>query len=238
MPIKKIKSLLVAGILIFSMSGQVFATGELPIQGTAAIEYPNFGDFSKKDFSLQNGNITLTLFKDSNGYRASVKWLAENYKVVSVKMIYEDGTYSVRDIMLQGETGAGQDCYIAVQNGDCYSVLINDGVANNTLVRVEVTFENLTKGDVPVVPEEPDTPDVPDVPEEPDTPEEPDVPDTPDVPEVPEEPDTPEVPEEPNTPEENVNEPQTGDTSLIPVVAIATVSAVGLLALRKKDEEE
>ena len=199
---KRIKSLLVAGLLVMSMTGGAFAAEtELPASGTSVIEYPNFGDFSFKDYSLQGGNIILTLYKDSNGYRANIKWVAENFKVTGIKMIYEDESFSVRDIMLPGEAAEGQDCYIAVQDGEYFKVAVNDGIKDKKLVKVEVMFENLTKDDEPVVP-----PVIP--------------------------------PVDPEEPEEDVKDPETGDASIMPIVATALASAAGLFVLSKKDDEE
>ncbi len=198
---KKIKVLLLTGVLSLCMCANAFAeNSELPASGTSVIEYPDFGDFSFKDYSFQDGNIILTLYKDSNGYRANIKWVAENFKVTGIKMIYEDGSFSVRDIMLPGEAAEGQDCYIAVPDGDHFKVAVNDGVKDKKLVKVEVMFKNLTKDDEPVPPVDPEEPPV----------------------------------EE----EEKVDDPETGDISIIPIVGIAVVSAAGLFVLNKKDDEE
>ena len=154
---KKAKCLLVAGLLALGMSGVSFANElELPTIGTSVIEYPNFEDKTFKEFKLQGDNIILTLYKDSDGYRANVKWVAENLNVTGIKMIYEDGSYSYRDIMVEAEEG--KDCYLAIKDGEFYKVSINDGVKNKELVKVELTFENLTKSDEPITPWEPEEP--------------------------------------------------------------------------------
>lgn len=154
---KKAKCLLVAGLLALGMSGVSFANElELPTIGTSVIEYPNFEDKTFKEFKLQGDNIILTLYKDSDGYRANVKWVAENFNVTGIKMIYKDGSYSYRDIMVEAEEG--KDCYLAIKDGEFYKVSINDGVKNKELVKVELIFENLTKSDEPITPGEPEEP--------------------------------------------------------------------------------
>ena len=191
---KRIKSLLVAGLLVMSMTGGVFAAeSELPTTGTSIIEHPDFGDRTFKDFKFQDDNIILTLYDDSDGYRAVIKWVAENFKVTGIKMTYEDGTYSIMDIKLPGETEEGQDCYDAVLNGDLYNVAINDKT-DKKLVKVEVMFINLTKDDKPVTP--------------------------------------------PVEPKEEITDPETGDASIIPIVATAVISAAGLYVVSRKDDEE
>ena len=56
------------------------------------------------------------------------------------------------------EAEEGKDCYLAIKDGEFYKVSINDGVKNKELVKVELTFENLTKGDEPITPGEPEEP--------------------------------------------------------------------------------
>lgn len=154
---KKVKCLLAVGLLVLGMSGVSFANElELPTIGTSVIEYPNFEGKTFKEFKLQGDNIILTLYKDSKGYRANVKWVAENFNVTGIKMIYKDGSYSYRDIMIEAEKG--KDCYLAIKDGEFYKVSINDGVKDKELVKVELAFENLTKSDEPITPGEPEEP--------------------------------------------------------------------------------
>lgn len=206
---KRIKSLLVAGLLVFSMSGAVFAEGaDLPKEGTIKIDYPDFGVKTFKEYKLQGGNIILKLYNDNNDYRADVRWNPEVVKVTGIKMTYEKAegeeveTYSTRDIKLPDEVQAGQDCHVAVKEGDLYKVTnVADSIKDKKLIKVEIMFENLTKDDEPVVP-----PVIP--------------------------------PVDPEEPEEKIDDPETGDTSMMPIVVTAVASVAGLFVLNKKDDEE
>jgi hypothetical protein len=203
---KRIKSLLVAGLLVFSMAGGVFAEGsDLPKEATAKIENPDFGDFMYKTYELQDKFIVLKLTRHSSGgdsyddYQAHLTWDAEKYEVTHIKMVYEDESFTERDIMIKA--AEGKDCYVAVlgEDGKYRVSPIGDDVSGKKLIRVEVTFKNLTKGNNPVVP--------------------PVVPPT-------------------EEPEEDVYDPETGDASIMPIVATAILSAAGLYVVCKKDDEE
>jgi hypothetical protein len=203
---KRIKSLLVAGLLVFSMAGGVFADEvELPDNGTAIIKNPDFGDFMNKTYELQDKFIILKLTRHSSGedsyddYQAHLTWDAEKYEVTHIKMVYEDESFTERDIMIKA--AEGKDCYVAVlgEDGKYRVSPIGDDVSGKKLIRVEVTFKNLTKGNNPVEP-----------PVEP--------------------------PKE--EPKEEVYDPNTGDASIMPIVATAILSAAGLYVVCKKDDEE
>lgn len=203
---KRIKSLLVAGLLVFSMAGGVFAEGsDLPKEATIKIENPDFGDFMNKTYELQDKFIILKLTRHSSGedsyddYQAHLTWDAEKYEVTHIKMVYEDESFTERDIMIKA--AEGKDCYVAVlgEDGKYRVSPIGDDISGKKLIRVEVTFKNLTKGDNPVVP--------------------PVVPPT-------------------EEPEEDVYDPETGDASIMPIVATAVLSAAGLYVVCKKDDEE
>lgn len=194
---KRIKSLLVAGLLIFSMSGAVFAEGaDLPKEATIKIEYPDFGASTQKIYELQDGKILLTLNDDSSGYRAFVNWVAAEYKVTQIRLFFDDGSHSVIDVKLPGEAKEGENCYEAKLIGDKYKVSVGNITTDRQLIRVEIDYINLTKSDNPVTP--PVTPD----------------------------------------PEEKVTDPETGDASIMPIVATAVLSAAGLYIVCKKDDEE
>jgi hypothetical protein len=56
---KKIKSLFVAGLLVFGMNGAAFAEGaDLPKTSTSIIEYPKFEE-GKRIIELQGGLIIV-----------------------------------------------------------------------------------------------------------------------------------------------------------------------------------
>jgi LPXTG-motif cell wall-anchored protein len=146
---KKVKSLLIAGLLVFGMGGNAFAAeeGELPATATSTITNPKFEEgLTQRVIELQNGNIVVTLNKDG---RVLVKWKSEVIKVTKVNVTFKDETVATQDIYLPGEKPEGQDCHAAQADGEWFKSLIQN---SGEIVKVEITFENLTKGDKPVVP--------------------------------------------------------------------------------------
>ena len=151
---KKIKSLIVAGLLMVGMCGTVFANEvELPKVGTAVIENPAFEE-GKRVVSLQDGLITVTITENEDG----------TYDIL--KTFYENGSL-VSDDFFNPE----YHCANIIKEGDIYKVSL-EGLAEvpegfdsmGKLVKIEVTFENLTKGSDPVEP--PVDPEPPVVPKE------------------------------------------------------------------------
>lgn len=65
---KKIKSLLVVGLLVVGMNGNVFAAeeGELPAISTSTISNPAFED-GKRVVELQGGLIVVEMTEKENG---------------------------------------------------------------------------------------------------------------------------------------------------------------------------
>lgn len=159
---KKIKSLLVAGLLVVGMSGNVFAAeSDLPSISTSTITQPKFED-GKRVVELQGGLIVVEMTEKENGeYDVVVKWKEESIKILGVKTYYENGSidhtnyfeelYHCNTLGEEGEFVFGK----VLGGGEGFSGPLGE------LVKVEVTFENLTKGDEPVVP-----PEEPEVPEE------------------------------------------------------------------------
>lgn len=150
---KKVKSLLVAGLLVFSMVGNAFAEeSELPSVSTSAITYPNFED-GKRVVELQGGLIVVEMTEKENGeYDIVVKWKGESIKILGVKTYYENGSidhtnyfeelYHCNTLGEDGEFVFGE----VLGGGEGFSGPLGK------LVKVEITFENLTKGDEPVEP--------------------------------------------------------------------------------------
>ena len=151
---KKIKSLLVAGLLVVGMGGNAFAAeeSELPSVSTSTITHPKFED-GKRVVELQGGLIVVEMTEKENGeYDIVVKWKEESIKILGVKSYYENGStdhtnyfeelYHCNTLGEEGEFVFGK-----VLGG-------GEGISGplGKLVKVEVTFENLTKGDEPVVP--------------------------------------------------------------------------------------
>ena len=153
---KKVKSLLVAGLLVFSMAGSAFAAeeSELPSVSTSVITHPKFED-GKRVVELQGGLIVVEMTEKENGeYDIVVKWKGESIKILGVKSYYENGSidhtnyfeelYHCNTLGEEGEFVFGK----VLGGGEGVSGPLGE------LVKVEVTFENLTKGDEPVVPPE------------------------------------------------------------------------------------
>ena len=157
---KKLRTLLLAGLLTLGMSAVAFANegeGELPAVSTSTITNPDFEE-GKRVVELQGGLIIVDMTEKENGeYDIIVKWKGESIKILGVKSIYENGTidhtnyfeelYHCNTLGKDGEFDFGK----VLGGGNGFSGPLGK------LVKVEVTFENLTKGDDPVVPpQEPD----------------------------------------------------------------------------------
>ena len=153
---KKVKSLLVSGLLVFSMAGSAFAAeeSELPSVSTSTITHPKFED-GKRVVELQGGLIVVEMTEKENGeYDIVVKWKEESIKILGVKSYYENGSidhtnyfeelYHCNTLGEEGEFVFGK----VLGGGEGFSGPLGK------LVKVEVTFENLTKGDEPVIPPE------------------------------------------------------------------------------------
>ena len=85
---KKLKSLLVAGLLVVSMSGGVFADN---VYVNDALIVKNIK--LEEVFTFQDGNVLLELDEATNSLIADLKisWV-ENYNITYVKLILKDGT--------------------------------------------------------------------------------------------------------------------------------------------------
>ena len=214
---KRIKSLLVAGLLVLGM-------GFAKVNSFAAEVDPLVSKIINIDFvqgetqkveTLQHGYITVTMNRDAEGkYEIIVKWDKTVLDVVKVESIFEKNTL-FSDL---------NTCYSHEDDGQYITIVIKDanigpeafGSPNyGELTGVNVYF-NLVDSDGDGTPDfKDDTPNG----DEPGEGEEPG-----------------EEPEEPKDPD--VTDPETGDASIIPIVAVAAVSVAGLFALRNKDDEE
>jgi hypothetical protein len=206
---KKIKSLLVAGLLVLGMSGMkndVFAAELL----TSTIKDIVFvTDETQKVIPLQNGYITVTINKNNGVYDVVVEWDKTAVDVVGMTSIFENNS-------LYSDFNT---CYDYVTDGNKIIVTIRDVGSVPTgfdpmgeLVQIDVNFNLVdTDGD--------GAPDIKD--------------DTPNG----EEPEDPQPPAEPQEP--TVIDPETGDVSTIAFVATIALSTAGLVYVnRKKDDEE
>ena len=196
---KKIKSLLVAGLLVVGMSGNVFADDDTPIvpPHESSITHIVLGD----EYSLQDGGLKVTL--DPSGVlilKTSLDF-NENYNLLNVMITLDDGT--VENVTIDKFTTYG------VGDGIEYQLNLASGKIDRLDVdAVKVCFEYADSTDS-------DNDGVPDFKD-----------------------DEPVNPEPPVEEEPEINDPETGDSSLMFVVGTGVVSAVGLYAItRKKDEE-
>ena len=160
---KKIKSLIVAGMMVVGMSGNVFANEtDLPAVSTSVIEHPEFDSENNASISLQADGIQVNITKNEDGtYDIRVEWDSTKFNVTGLKSLFENG-----NIVSDEFFDPTYDCSNIIKEGDkCIVVLEGLGEVPEEfnpmgeLVKVEVTFENLTKDDEPVTP--PDEPEEP-----------------------------------------------------------------------------
>ena len=152
---KKIKSLLIAGLMVVGMYGNVFANEvELPKVGTAIIKNPAFEE-GVRVISLQDGLITVKITENEDGtYDILTTWDSTKVNVTGLKTIYENGEITSDDFF-----NPEYHCANIIKEGDIYKVSL-EGLAEvpegfdsmGKLVRIELTYENLTKSNEPVVP--------------------------------------------------------------------------------------
>lgn len=140
---KKVKCLLVAGLLVLGMGGNVFADDVQ--QAVSTITNPKFveGEFNKQ---LQDGNIVIKATEqDGYYYYVTTEWNGEKIKIIDVKLHFEDGSVVFNEALFKEEAcGVVQD-----KEGWKYVNLVND--VDKKVVKIEVVFEPV-KGNDPVVP--------------------------------------------------------------------------------------
>ena len=159
---KRIKSLLVAGLLVFSMSGAVFATDgegtELPKQATIKLENPKFEE-GKRTVEFQGGLVKLELTEKENGdIDIKVLWHAENIEILGVRSYYENEA-NAEDKGSIDHTNYFEewyDCNTLVKEGEFYTGTVLGGIQGKKLIRVEIDYQNLTKSSRPVTPTVPE----------------------------------------------------------------------------------
>lgn len=209
---KKIKSLLVAGLLVLGMNGMrndVFADEIL----TSTVKDIVFvtGE-TEKTVTLQNGYITVTINKVDGVYDVVVEWDKTAVDVVGIESIFENNS-----LFSDFNT-----CYDYVTDGNKIIVTIKDVGSvpagfdpMGELVQVDVKF-NLVDTDGDGVPDiKDDTPNG----EEPENPQ-------------------PPQPEDPKPQPPTVIDPETGDASVIAFVATIALSTAGLVFVNKKKDDE
>ena len=86
---KKVKSLLVAGLLAVGINGvkvDAFASEQL----VSTITYPKFDESNKKIISLQGGDIIVEVTKTEEGYKFAPKWNSNKFKVTNIIAYFDD----------------------------------------------------------------------------------------------------------------------------------------------------
>lgn len=154
---KRIKSLLVAGLLVVSMSGMAFAAEtELPKESTSKIENPIFTN-GKHETSLQGGLIKVEMSEKENGdVDIKLSWDSK-IKIKGVRTYY----VNAEDAADQGSIDhtnyfeTWYKCNTLAKEGDFNVGTVAGGIEGKKLVRIEIDFENLAKNSVPVTPLEP-----------------------------------------------------------------------------------
>jgi LPXTG-motif cell wall-anchored protein len=193
---KRIKSLLVAGLLVLGMGfAKVDSLALEPI--TSTITNPKLID-DKKTISLQGGAIIVEVTKTEDGYVFEPRWDSNKFKVLDIKAHYDD---ELNTVINSESYFVSSKCYPIQENSNVYKSDAIDMKINANLIKVEVIF----------MPIDEDNNGIPDFKDS--------------------------EPVDPN-PEEEIKDPETGDTSMIAIIGIATASAAGLVLTRKKDDEE
>jgi hypothetical protein len=192
---KRIKSLLVAGLLVLGMGfAKVDSYALEPI--TSTITNPKLIE-NKKTISLQGGSIIVEVTKTEDGYIFEPRWDSNKFKVTDIKAHYDDE----RNTVINSESYfVSSKCYPIQENSNVYKSDAIDMKINANLIKVEVVFMPIDK----------DNNGIPDFKDS--------------------------EPVDPNP--EEIKDPETGDTSIMPIVVTAVVSAAGLFVLNKKDDEE
>jgi LPXTG-motif cell wall-anchored protein len=144
---KKVKCLLIAGLLVLGMGGNVFA--DETQQAVSTITNPKFveGEFNKE---LQEGNIVIKATEqDGYYYYVTTEWNGEKVKIIDVKLHFEDGSVVFNEALFKEEQcGVIQD-----KEGWKYVNLVND--VDKKVVKIEVVFEPVKSNDPVVPPVEP-----------------------------------------------------------------------------------
>jgi hypothetical protein len=192
---KRIKSLLVAGLLVLGMGfAKVDSYALEPI--TSTITNPKLIE-NKKTISLQGGSIIVEVTKTEDGYIFKPRWDSNKFKVLDIKAHYDD---ELNTVINSESYFVSSKCYPIEENSNVYKSDAIDMKINANLIKVEVIF----------MPIDEDNNGIPDFKDS--------------------------EPVDPNP--EEIKDPETGDTSIMPIVVTAVVSAAGLFVLNKKDDEE
>jgi hypothetical protein len=151
---KRIKSLLVAGLLVFSMAGGVFAEGDSAAadkNGVATITNPKFDAEGKRDITkaILNGDIKVSLTrKEGNLYDILISWDSTKVNVTGMKSTFENGTIGSENYF-----DPEYHCANIIKEGNIYKVSLENlggmGVTEllGKLVKLEIYYEAVKSSD-------------------------------------------------------------------------------------------
>lgn len=210
---KKVKALLVAGLLVVGMSGNTFAynTFEGNDSNTEIVSEKHEGLFQAKienpkageTYTLQDGNIIVVISADGKSATVQTK---------------EGATVTVTHVHMKG--GNGFNCYLAEEGLVNMQCPENNGGKIPEISHITIIFDYADKTDT----DEDGIPDFKD--------------DEPVVPPVePEEP-KPEEPKPDEPKEPSITDPETGDKSMMVFGAAIVVAGGVVYVLNKKDNED
>jgi LPXTG-motif cell wall-anchored protein len=137
---KRIKSLLVAGLLVLGMGfAKVDSYALEPI--TSTITNPKLIE-NKKTISLQGGSIIVEVTKTEDGYIFEPRWDSNKFKVTDIKAHYDDE----RNTVINSESYfVSSKCYPIQENSNVYKPDAIDMKINANLIKVEVIFMPVDK---------------------------------------------------------------------------------------------
>jgi hypothetical protein len=137
---KRIKSVLVAGLLIVGMGfAKVDSFALEPI--TSTITNPKLID-NKKTISLQGGSIIVEVTKTEDGYVFEPRWDSNKFKVLDIKAHYDD---ELNTVINSESYFVSSKCYPIQENSNVYKSDAIDMKIDANLIEVEVVFVPVDK---------------------------------------------------------------------------------------------
>ena len=195
---KRIKSLLVAGLVILGMGfAKVDSFALEPI--TSTITYPEFNELGEKQQSFQKGAIVVDI-EDQGSHQ------------YYIKVTYDDTKFKIKDVIVTDEKSTEYN-NTAIFTYSKEEYLYRDEESGKMIADLPIhqMDADLFKVQVIYEPVDLDGNGIPDFKDSTGT--------------------------DPEDKKEVVTDPETGDASIMPIVATAVISAAGLYLINRKDEE-
>lgn len=137
---KRIKSVLVAGLVILGMGfAKVDSYALEPI--TSTITNPKLIE-NKKTISLQGGSIIVDVTKTEDGYVFEPRWDSNKFKVTNIKAYYDD---AVNTGISSESYFVSSKCHPIQENSNVHKSDAIDMKTNANLIKVEVIFMPIDK---------------------------------------------------------------------------------------------